>query len=161
MVQEMIKLRELLNEHGIEWHDASTPPDYPLQIDRTHFDYKGSSWSVINGFGSHGGYDSFHHKENMGLLELMSAAVSKGEPLGYLTANLVIKLVLQPKETEFALATSCRMLARELKIIMSSNNERKMRHEPMLRRLTFSRHRRMKRTQPKKGKLRNKHHEFT
>ncbi len=161
MVSEMIKLRELLDKQGIEWHDSSTPPDYPFQIDRTYFDYKGASWSVINGFGTNGGYDSFHYKENMGLLELMSAAVNNGEPLGYLTANLVIKLVLQPKETEFALATSWQMLARELKIIMSSNNERKMRHEPMLRRLTASRHRRMKRTQPKQGKLRNKRHKFT
>lgn len=98
MVEEMTKLRKLLTEQGIEWHDASTPPDCPIQIDRTHFDYKGSSWSVINGFGTYGGYDSHFNKKNLGLLELMSAAVNEGEPLGFLTAAAVIKLVLQQEE---------------------------------------------------------------
>lgn len=161
MVDEMLKLRELLTKNGIEWHDASTPPDYPLQIDRTNFNYKGSNWSVVNGFGTFGGIGIFRDKKNLGLLELMSAAVNDGEPFGYLTADNVIKLVLYPKQTLTGVAVLDRMLARELKLIISSNNERKMRHEPMFRRLTASRHRRMKRTQPKLGKLRNKRHEFT
>ena len=41
------------------------------------------------------------------------------------------------------------------------NNGRKMKHEPMARRYSASRGRRMKRTQPKQGKLRNKRHSFT
>ena len=157
----MLKLRDLLTKIGIEWHDASTPPDYDIQIDRTHFEYRGYAWSVINGFGSSGGIGIFRDKKNMGLLELMSAAVNDGEPIGYLTAAQVMQLVLYPKQTLSGIAVLDRMLARELKLIMSSNNERKMRHEPMFRRLTGSRHRRMKRTQPKQGKLRNKRHEFT
>jgi len=95
MVDEMLKLRELLTKNGIEWHDDSTPPDYPLQIDMTHFDYKGYAWSVINGFGSYGGIGIFRDKKNMGLLELMSAAVNDGEPIGYLTAEQAMKLVLE------------------------------------------------------------------
>ena len=95
MVKEMLKLREMLTDKGIEWHDASTPPDYPLKIDRTHFNYIGFSWSVINGFGTYGGYDSFEHKKNQGLLEVMSAAVGDGEPIGYLTAENVMRLVLE------------------------------------------------------------------
>lgn len=62
MVYEMLKLRELLTKNGIEWHDASTPPDYPLKFDRTLFEYKGFSWSVINGFGTYGGMDIYREK---------------------------------------------------------------------------------------------------
>lgn len=186
MVDEMLKLRDLLSKIGIEWHDASTPPDYPFRIDRTHFNYNGVDWSVINVRE----YDVFDNvnkpvstccispvvreydvfdNENKGLLELASAAVNKGEPINYLTADNVIKLILLPEEAPSV--SSIAMLdhllaldqkfARELKFIAISNNARKMRHEPMFRRLTGSRHRRMKRTQPKQGKLRNKRHKFT
>lgn len=41
------------------------------------------------------------------------------------------------------------------------NNGRKMKHEPMARRYSASRGRRMKRTQPKQGKLRNRRHKYT
>lgn len=157
MVEEMTKLRKLLTEQGIEWHDASTPPDYPLQIDRTHFDYKGYSWSVINGFGTYGGIGIFRDKKNMGLLELISNAINDGEPIGYLTAAQVMDYVLQQ---EYAKMKHL-VLDENMTFIWSSNNERKMRHEPMFRRLTGSRHRRMKRTQLKQGKLRNKRHKFT
>lgn len=161
----MLKLRDLLTKIGIEWHDASTPPDYPYRIDRTHFNYKGVNWSVINVRE----YDVFDN-ENKGLLELESAAVNKGEPIRYLTADNVIKLILHP-EQPLSDISSIAMLnhllaldqkfARELKFIAISNNARKMRHEPMFRRFTESRQRRMKRTQPKLGKLRNKRHKYT
>lgn len=98
MVEEMTKLRKLLTEHGIEWHDSSTPPEYTIQIDRTHFDYKGFNWSVINGFGTYGGIGIFRNKKNMGLLELMSNAINDGEPIGYLTAAQVMDYVLQQEE---------------------------------------------------------------
>ena len=91
----MLKLRKLLTEQGIDWHDASTPPDYPLiKIDRTHFEYRGYNWSVINGFGSLGGYDLIR-KKNTGLLEVMSAAVNDGEPIGYLKAKDVMRFILE------------------------------------------------------------------
>ena len=167
MVDEMLKLRKLLTMNGIEWHDASETPDYPLQFDRTHFNYRGYEWSVVNGYGTFGGFDIFSDK-NMGLLELMSEAINGGEPFGFLTANQVMEFVLYPKQTFSGLValyqitpTFDQMIAKELKLIISSNNARKMRHEPMYRRLTGSRHRRMKRTQPKQGKLRNKRHKYT
>lgn len=166
MVDEMLKLRDLLTKIGIEWQDASTPPNYPLRIDRTHFNYRGFNWSVINEFGVVRGYDVFDI-ENKGLLKLVSEAVNNGEPIRHLTADNVIKFVLYPKET-FGLAalnqitlTFNQMLAKELKLIKSSNNARKMRHEPMFRRYAACRGRRIKRTQPKQGKQRNKRHKYT
>lgn len=164
MVDEMLKLRDLLSKIGIEWHDASTPPDYPFRIDRTHFNYKGVNWSVINVRE----FDVFDN-EHKGLLELASAAVNKGEPIKYLTADNVIKLVLYPEEAssissiamlDYLLALD-QKFAKNLKFIAISNNACKMRHMPMFRRLTESRGRRMKRTQPKQGKLRNKRHKYT
>lgn len=95
MVEEMLKLRKLLTEQEIEWHDCSEPPEYPLRIDRTHFDYNGFSWSVVNGFGTYGGYNSHFNKKNQGLLELMSAAVGDGEPVGFLTAEQAMRLILE------------------------------------------------------------------
>ena len=98
----------------------------------------------------------------------MSEAVNSGEPLGFLTAAQVMEFVLYPKQTFSGLTalnqitlTLDQMIAKELKLIKSSNNARKMRHEPMFRRFTESRGRRMKRTQPKQGKLRNKRHIYT
>ena len=96
MVEEMTRLRELLTKQGIKWHDASTPKGYPIKIDRTHFDYRGYEYSVINGFGTYGGFAYLHEdKKNKGLLELMSGAVNDGEPVGFLTAEQAMKLVLE------------------------------------------------------------------
>lgn len=89
----MTKLRKLLTEQGIEWHDASATLELDIQIDRTHFDYRDYFWSVINGFGTYGGYD--HYQTNKGLLELVSNAVNGGEPVGFLTAEQAIKLILE------------------------------------------------------------------
>lgn len=101
MTEEMIKFRKLLDENGIKWEDASTK-EKPLldgfdfhidfHIDRTHFTYKGNNWSVIHGFGTYGGYSNF--ERDKGLLELMSNAVNGGEPVGYLTADQAMRLVL-------------------------------------------------------------------
>ena len=77
MCNEMIKLRKMLNDEGIEWSDVSCL--YFLTINRTHFEHRKYHWSVINGYGTYGGDE--------GLLELMSNAVNGGEPIGYLTAE--------------------------------------------------------------------------
>lgn len=94
MVEEMTKLRKLLTEQGIEWHDDSDTLKLNITIDRTHFEYRDYFWSVINGFGTYGGY-SFRSEKNKGLLELMSNAVNGGEPVGYLTAEEAMKLILE------------------------------------------------------------------
>lgn len=83
MTKEMELFRKMLDDNGIEWHDASDTYAYP--ITRTHFNYRGHNWSVIHGYGSWGGYNRF--TEDEGLLELMSDAVNGGDPVGYLTAK--------------------------------------------------------------------------
>ena len=93
MVDEMVRLRSLLDENGIPWVDKSTQRlTYPKElgfddifISRTHFEYRNYFWSAINGCGTYG--------EEEGLIELMSNAVNGGEPIGYLTADEVMNLV--------------------------------------------------------------------
>lgn len=45
---------------NIPWHDASDvmpeDKDWPMWICRTHFEYKGVKISVVNGFGTYGGW---------------------------------------------------------------------------------------------------------
>ena len=86
----MIKLRELLDNHKIEWVDISDEFNLvgggKLGIDRIHFKVKGKKFSVINGFGTYGGYTL--GEENEGLLELYDFC---SEPIGYLTAEQVLK----------------------------------------------------------------------
>lgn len=92
MVDEMIRLRTLLDQNGISWVDKSERLTYPKElgfddifISRTHFEFRNYHWSAINGCGTYG--------EEEGLIELMSNAVNGGEPIGYLTADEVMNLV--------------------------------------------------------------------
>lgn len=88
MPQEMIKLRQMLDNMGIEWEDVSCKDvsSYYVTIDlsiyRTHFEYKGRHISVITGHGTYGG--------NEGLLEMWDG---NGEPEGWLTAKKVIERI--------------------------------------------------------------------
>lgn len=76
---EMKKLRQMLDEKNIPWHDdsevMSEDKDWPMWICRTFFEYKGMKISVINGFGTYGGWyganPGMKEDENMGLLEIM------------------------------------------------------------------------------------------
>lgn len=93
-MSEMEKFRSLLDEAGIEWWDDSEVDHFAgpdTYMERTKFEYRGYSWSVIHGFGSYGGYN--HISRDKGLLELLSGAVEGGEPIGYLTAKQAMKLV--------------------------------------------------------------------
>lgn len=87
MCDEMIKLRSILDERGVKWADKSDKGMYP--IDRTHFYWKGYFVSVINGFGTYGGFSSFNPINN-GLLEVM---IGESEPIGCLTADEVIQKI--------------------------------------------------------------------
>lgn len=87
--EEMQKLREYLNKHNIQWTDVSEPYCFSWMC-RTHFTLRNNHWSVINGYGSYGGFGTFS-PNNEGLLELMTSEVNGGEPVGYLTADDVIK----------------------------------------------------------------------
>ena len=90
MCKEMTKLREALTANDIIWTDASD--EGLLPITRTHFEYKDYKWSVIHGFGTYGGWS--HLEPDAGLLEIMSNAVDDGNPMGWLTAEEVMDLVL-------------------------------------------------------------------
>lgn len=65
---EMKKFRELLNQNKIEYVDYSEALDTERYICRTH-PKNHDRWSVINGFGTYGGY--FFDEKNEGLLEAM------------------------------------------------------------------------------------------
>lgn len=90
MTHEMKLFREMLDAEHIKWRDASSQ-SFELPMDRTHFEHRGYFWSVIHGFGSYGGRSSLYDDE--GLLELMSDAVNKGEPIGFLTAEQAMQYV--------------------------------------------------------------------
>lgn len=97
MIGEMIKFRKLLDENGIEWHDASDLadelPDELFRIERTHFEYNRFHYSVIHGYGSYGGYSIWDGRDE-GLLELMSNAINEGSPVGWLTADEAMQIIL-------------------------------------------------------------------
>jgi len=88
--KEMKLLREMLDKEGIEWEDASEYGRLP--IERTHFMHRGYKWSVIHGYGTYGGFNRLSTKDP-GLLEMMSNAVKKGCPEGWLTAKEVMAYV--------------------------------------------------------------------
>ena len=95
MCNEMIKLRQMLNDRGIKWKDFSTV-NFHFYIHRTHFTFDGIDYSVINGCGTYGGYAAFDYVNkyvNKGLLELMGGEINGGEPVGWLTAEQVLKEV--------------------------------------------------------------------
>lgn len=94
---EMVKLRNALDEKGVQWEDKSTIyPENKIQeimsrcnvsrkyadasMWRTHFTYKGYFFSVIYGYGSYGYYDN--------KLECM---IGGEEPEGGMTAEDVLK----------------------------------------------------------------------
>jgi hypothetical protein len=87
MPQEMIKLRQMLDDMGIEWEDVSSHYKFDeslidLSIYRTHFEHKDRHISVIIGHGTYGG--------DKGLLEMWDG---NGEPEGWLTAEEVIERI--------------------------------------------------------------------
>lgn len=66
----MVNLRKILDEKGIIWHDKSEDfkTNYIMWICRTHFEYNGFFYSVINGFGTHGGWSSLGDEECIKLI---------------------------------------------------------------------------------------------
>lgn len=83
---EMKKFRELLDQNQIEWVDDSKELDTERYICRTH-PKNHKRWSVVNGFGTYGGYD--FDKKNEGLLEVML----DGDIIEYCKAEESYKLV--------------------------------------------------------------------
>lgn len=96
--EEMQKLRKMLDKKNIPWHDASDvmseDKDWPMWICRTHFEYNGIKISVVNGFGTYGGWYGANpgttEDKNMGLLEIM---IEDNEPVGWLKAEDIYEIL--------------------------------------------------------------------
>lgn len=84
VMNEMEKLRKLLDSMGIKWRDMSSiyPQDKQYSIYRTKFTVNGVKYSVVYGFGTYGG--------EYGMLEMM---VGDAEPKGWLTAEDIIGVI--------------------------------------------------------------------
>ena len=94
--EEMKKLRNLLDEKNIKWTDATEEMSDLVKIARTHFEYKGYKVSVVNGFGTYGGWSGANigadeEKDNLGLLECYIPYA--GDLCGWLTAEEVMKFI--------------------------------------------------------------------
>ena len=95
IVPQMQKLRDMLDERSVDWQDVSDTINDDDFICRTWFEVNGNKVSVINGFGTYGGYfganiNADRRDENLGLLECM---ISGHEPVGWLTAEEVLKYI--------------------------------------------------------------------
>ncbi len=96
--EEMKKLRKMLDEKEIEWKDnsevISKSEEWPIWYCRTHFEFKGLKFSVMNGFGTYGGWfganPGMTEDKNMGLLELM---IEDNEPVGWLKAENIMEIL--------------------------------------------------------------------
>lgn len=91
---QMKKLRRILDGKKIAWEDKTEEMSDMVKIARTHFEFKGVKVSVINGFGTYGGWAGANgaqkEEDNEGLLEVM---VSGSEPCGWLTAVEAIRFI--------------------------------------------------------------------
>ena len=84
VMNEMEKLRKLLDSMGIKWRDMSSiyPQDKQCSIYRTKFTVNGVKYSVVYGALTYGG--------EYGMLEMM---VGDAEPKGWLTAEDIIGVI--------------------------------------------------------------------
>jgi hypothetical protein len=85
--EEMLKLRDWLNENGIGWEDVSDSI-----ISRTRFVVNGYFFSVVHGFDTYGGINIFG--KDSGLLECMTGS----GVVGCLTAEDVIEMVKEKQQ---------------------------------------------------------------
>lgn len=90
MVREFKKFIEELEKRGIEYTDRSDKNNL-YKIDRIRFKYEGYEWSVINGYGTYGGFISFD-ANNQGLLEIWKI-YSGEEPIGFLRCHEAVEII--------------------------------------------------------------------
>ena len=85
--------RKVLDEKNIEWHDASDE-DGEIWICRTHFEHEGNIVSVVNGFGTYGGFAGANADDyiNEGLLEVM---IGGNDPVGWLTFRDAVQMIFE------------------------------------------------------------------
>lgn len=84
----MKKFRKLLTEKDIAWIDSIHIGVVACPIYRTNFTFKNIEFSVINGYGTYGGYDPFTDS-NEGLLEIFDSETSEAK--GNFTAAEAMK----------------------------------------------------------------------
>lgn len=85
--EELKKLKEYLKSKNIPYTTPNTDGDYP--INRVKFNIGINNFSVINGYGTYGGFDAVY-KENQGLLEIM---INDNNVIGCLTCESVINII--------------------------------------------------------------------
>lgn len=89
MTKEMQRLRDMLDERGIKWVDASSY--IGCSLTRTRFWVGDKMCYVIHGYATYGGYNPITEVDE-GLLELLCTQIDP-EPFGWLTADDVIEKV--------------------------------------------------------------------
>ena len=77
----MQKLKDALDERGVEWEENNSDPEEPWQLERIAFKVGKTKWSVICGEISSGG--------KSGKLEIWNGKKSM-EPIGHLGAREVL-----------------------------------------------------------------------
>ena len=87
---ELNKLKTYLDKQKIKYVIKSDPETSQFRIERIHFWINGYLWSVIHGYGTYGGFDSF--TLDKGLLELFTTQIQP-DPFGMLTCTEVIELI--------------------------------------------------------------------
>lgn len=108
LCEEMVKFRNYLDEHKISWEDTSDiKSDEEIEkwisfgieeafadtsIYRTKFEYKGTTYTVINGYSTYGGYRQ-STRFNEGLLEVRNWDADEVD--GGYTASEVIELIFK------------------------------------------------------------------
>lgn len=92
----MKKLRNWLDQYKIPWFDFSDALGEKSYICRTKIEYRGHVLSVVNGFGTYGGFtDYMKPEQNMGLLEFR---IDENEPEGCLKWADVAQKISQIKD---------------------------------------------------------------
>ncbi len=86
--EQMQKLRDILTEKGVEWHDGSSEES---QICQTLIVIEKKKWSAINGYGTEGGKKRID-SPNFGCLELWDYTKKNG-PVGWLSAENVLEKI--------------------------------------------------------------------
>lgn len=96
--EEMKRFREYLDHNNIEWVNVtySCEESEKYNLYRTQFLHKNKKVSVINGYGSYGGFSLLSGK-NEGLLEVM---IEGSNPVGWLTCDEAIELIFGDKRKE-------------------------------------------------------------
>ena len=90
--ENMLTLRKWLTAMKIAWWDNSRTYDDDFYIHRTKFMIANKEYSVINGYGTYGGFYDVS-KNNLGLLEMYVSG--EGDPVGYLNAKETIDKICE------------------------------------------------------------------